>query len=242
MGPTILLTRPEAQSDALAETLRARGWTPLVAPMLTFETLTPPPGFDAQVKSAAALAFTSANGVRAFAAASDHRDAPVFAVGDATRAAAREAGFADVRSAAGDAAALERLIIEARPAGPILHVRGEDARGDLAERLSAAGLSAGEAALYRMRAADALPEAVRAALAAGAVSAAAFFSPRTASAFAELTLAAGLTPLPHLRAIAISAAAAAGLAPLGLGRVIVAERPDGPAMLDAIGAPDDQGA
>ena len=43
-----------------------------------------------------AVLFTSANGVRAFAAATTRRGFRAFAVGDATAAAARAAGFADV--------------------------------------------------------------------------------------------------------------------------------------------------
>ncbi|WP_415491802.1 uroporphyrinogen-III synthase, partial [Brevundimonas diminuta] len=44
---------------------------------------------------------------------------PVFAVGDATAEAARAAGFADVRSAAGDIHALARLIAAEAPPGPL---------------------------------------------------------------------------------------------------------------------------
>jgi uroporphyrinogen-III synthase len=58
----------------------------------------------------AALAFTSVNGVEAFARLSAERRSPVFAVGDRTARAAREAGFADVVSADGDVEALAALI------------------------------------------------------------------------------------------------------------------------------------
>jgi len=234
----ILLTRPQAQSEALAEPLRALGWTPLIAPMLTLEILPPPPGFEAMVETAGALAFTSANGVRAFEAASPRRESPVYAVGDATETAARETGFSATRSAAGDADALSRLIVSDPPDGPILHIRGEHGRGDLAARLNAVGIAATEAVLYAMRPADALPEEAAQALAAGRVQAASFYSPRTAHIFAALAKKANLAPLSAMRAVAISAAAAAPLESLGLRRISIADRPDGVAMLSAIGAPE----
>ncbi len=52
---------------------------------------------------AQAILATSANGVRALARRSRARDLPVFAVGPQTAEAAREAGFANVKSADGDA-------------------------------------------------------------------------------------------------------------------------------------------
>ena len=75
---------------------------------------------------AAGLLFTSANGVRAFAAASPRRDLPALAVGDATAAAARAAGFADVASAGGNVADLA-LLVRRRlepEAGALVHSRG----------------------------------------------------------------------------------------------------------------------
>lgn len=234
----ILLTRPQAQSEALAEALGARGWTPLIEPMLTFETLPPPPDFAAMMGNTAALAFTSANGVRAFATADGRRDLPVYAVGDATADAARATGFEAVRSAAGDADALAALILGDPPEGPLVHVRGAHGRGDLAARLREAGLKAQEIALYAMRAAHALPAETADAFSQGRVRAAAFYSPRTAGIFAELALSLGLSPLADVRAIAISAAAAEPLNPLGFKRVDISERPDAAAMLEAIGTPD----
>jgi uroporphyrinogen-III synthase len=67
-----------------------------------------------------ALAFTSANAVRAFAGLEARRDLPVFAVGGATAEAARAAGFGAVEDAAGDVQALADHLIARRP-GRILH-------------------------------------------------------------------------------------------------------------------------
>jgi uroporphyrinogen-III synthase len=58
------------------------------------------------VSGVGALAFTSVNGVEAFAARSAWRETRVFAVGAATAAAARAAGFADIVSSEGGVTAL----------------------------------------------------------------------------------------------------------------------------------------
>ncbi len=235
MAAKILLTRPQAQSEALAETLWRRGWITLIAPMLQFERLPAPTGFASSVEIACAIAFTSGNGVRAFADASPRRDRPVYAVGDATADTARAKGFGQVTSADGDAGALEALLKTASLSGPVLHARGEHGRGDLVSRLTEAEIDADEAILYAMRPASELPSEVARALSAEDIDAVVFYSPRTAKTFARLASEAGLAKLGSLRAIAISAATAQALLPLGLGRIDVALHPSGHAMLDAIG-------
>jgi uroporphyrinogen-III synthase len=84
------------------------GLPPLVDPLLAVVPLSPTIDLD----GVAALAFTSVNGVEAFARLSADRRRPVFAVGDRTARAAREAGFAEVASADGDVEALAALIAE----------------------------------------------------------------------------------------------------------------------------------
>ena len=97
--PRVWITRAEPGASRTAARLRDMGCEPLIQPLLAVEPLTPPlPDLD----RFAALAFTSANGVAAFAALTPRRDRPVFAVGEATAGAAREAGFVAVRSADGD--------------------------------------------------------------------------------------------------------------------------------------------
>src|SRR5262245_4293126 len=85
----ILLTRPREDTLALAEKLKARGHEILVEPMLEIRF-----AVDAAVDLASvrSLLFTSANGVRAFAAASKRRDLAALCVGDTTAAAARSLG------------------------------------------------------------------------------------------------------------------------------------------------------
>ena len=98
----VLITRPREDAEALAEALAVRGVEALVEPLLEIVPLNPG-DFDLAGVQAALL--TSANGARALAAATGLRDVPVLAVGEATAAAARAAGFAEVAVAGGDVAA-----------------------------------------------------------------------------------------------------------------------------------------
>jgi uroporphyrinogen-III synthase len=228
---TILLFRPEAQAAAFAAALEARfpgRFRPVPAPVFTIEPL--PVAID--LDGVQGLAFTSAHAVSAFAALGVATALPAWCVGAATAAAARAAGLAAV-SAGGDAAALVRLVAEAwRPgAGAVLHLRGRHAAGDLAGRLRDAGVPVRDLVVYDQPARP-VPPAARAALAGGA-DLLAFFSPRGARLFAAEARVAGW-PLGAAAAASISAATDAGLEGLGIGRRLVASRPDQPGMLAII--------
>ncbi len=143
----IWVTRAEPGAWATAERLRSRGHEPVVAPLLTVEPI-PDPQVD--LRGVGALAFTSANGVRAFAGACPERALRVFAVGSATASAAKAAGFKAVLSAEGDVAALaERIAARAREIqGSVLHPGALEPAGDLVGALRAAGMEARLLPLY----------------------------------------------------------------------------------------------
>ena len=106
----ILVTRPEPDNTTTVAALRAKGHIVLSAPMLRFEAV---PLQDDPDASYGAVIVTSANALRAIAGQSVLPmllDLPLFAVGDKTAEAARDAGFKKVFSADGDAAALRDLI------------------------------------------------------------------------------------------------------------------------------------
>ena len=128
---TILVTRPAPEAEATAALLAASGWTPLLAPMLRIRPLA-----GELPEDIAAIALTSGNAVPALPARL--QGVPVFAVGDATAARARAAGFTDIRSAGADAAALADVIVAEAPAGTVLLAvgegRGERLEDSLAER------------------------------------------------------------------------------------------------------------
>lgn len=234
----VLITRPAEDAGPLAQALEARGFNVLIEPLLHIRMLDGPAPDLAGVQ---ALAFTSANGVRALVHAAPDAPAagcPAFAVGPATTEAARVAGFADVISADGDVGALAELIAGRLDpeAGAVLHVAGSHRAGDLAGRIEAAGFHARRAVLYEAEAAEALSPETRAAIAAGEVGWVLIFSPRTAGLFVTLMQGAGLGALANAICLAaLSPAAAEAAAPLSWGEVRVAVAPRQDALLDALG-------
>ena len=174
-----------------------------------------------------ALAFTSRNGVDAFAGLSPERALPVFSVGDATADAARAHGFASVRSADGALADLADLLIaEAPGSGPgqgLVLVPGALApAGDLPALLA-----------NRVRA-RALP--VYEAVETGAAPPTGFDAVLIHSARAARALRA-LGPFSGEVAVALSAAAASGLGDGAGLEIRSAAAPDESALLEALGKP-----
>jgi uroporphyrinogen-III synthase len=202
------------------------GFEPLVAPLLALRFIS---GGEIDLTGMAALAFTSANGVAAFAARSRERGLPVFAVGGATAAAARDHGFAGVVSAGGDVAALAAVIAaHGGLTGEVLHPGPAEPAGDLVGDLAARGVRARAMAVYETAPCPPPPDA--AALIAGAV-AALVHSPKAAHALATHLAAC---PAPGLWAICLSPAVAAPLAGADLAAVRVAAEPAERALLDAL--------
>lgn len=231
MRPGALVTRPLADSHGLAEALEARGFAPLVEPMLTITFLdtTPPERHAYQ-----GVLATSANGVRALARLVSWRDLPVWAVGDSSARVARGLGFVTVQSASGDVAALADLVADrADPAaGPLLHVAASRLAGDLAGALASRGFAVEKAVLYEAEPAEDVSSALIAALDEGRLASALFFSPRTATTFVRLAKKRALgESLRRIKALALSAAVAEALAPLPWRAIEVAERPDQAALL-----------
>ncbi len=217
------VTRTEPGARATAERLAAMGHAPVVAPLLRIEPLAPVLDLD----GVAALTFTSPNGVEAFARLSPRRDLPVFAVGDATAAAAAAAGFAAARSAGGDVHDLTELIAGARPPGPVLHAGAREPAGDLVGALGRRGISARTVAVYA--AVPAPGEAGLQALAEGRLDGVLIHSPRAARRLVEAA--------PHARnlpAYCISPAATAPLIDAGFDRAVAAPFPDEASLLKLI--------
>jgi uroporphyrinogen-III synthase len=143
----IWITRAQPAADVTAERVRALGHEALVAPLLAVHLLDE---VQIDLSGVAALAFTSANGVRAFAEKSPERALRVFAVGAATAQAARAAGFRSVLSADGDVEALAEGIGLRRSElkGAVLHPGAAEPAGDLAGSLERHGVEARRLILY----------------------------------------------------------------------------------------------
>lgn len=228
--PILLLTRPEPQSRRFASEVRERvdALDVLVAPVLDIRQI----AFRAPAEAPAGLIFTSENGVEAFSAQSDLRALPVWCVGARTADAARARGFDDVTSAAddgGDAEGLLRLLLRQRPEGRLLHLRGAHARGDLAPRLTAAGIPCDATVVYDQVALPLSDTALRCLRGQRPVILP-LFSPRTALLCARNAE----TSTTALWPVAISAAAAKAWQDIRPEEPVIAARPDSAAMLDAL--------
>ncbi len=168
---------------------------------------------------------------------SDERALPLLAVGEATAARGREAGFARVESAGGNVEDLVRLAaaLLCPEAGRLLHVAGSEVAGDLAGGLGRCGFQVDRAVLYEARPAAALGAATVRAFTAGSVDFALFFSPRTAAIFARLAAASDIAAaMRSVTAISLSAAADAALGDLLCRERRIAERPDQSGLLTAL--------
>jgi uroporphyrinogen-III synthase len=231
----ILVTRPKEDAEETAATLRARGHSVLIAPLIEIRFLEGP---DISLDGIQAVLATSSNGVQALALRTMRRDVPLFAVGAQTARIARDAGFASVRSANGDARALaaETLVWAKPDAGVLLHAAGAETKGQLAEALGAAGLDVRTIALYDAVAVSTLPHEVVDALTKGNLDAVFLYSPRSAQIFSDCVVKARMVDrCAALTALCISPDAAARLASLDFRAVHVAPRPDQEALLALLG-------
>lgn len=235
----VLITRPREDAEPLAVALAARGIDSLIEPLMSVEFTGAGP---LDLDGVRALAATSANGVRAFAARDARRDLPVWAVGEATARAARAAGFSRVETAGGDVESLGEAIVGGREAnlGCVLHIAGTVSAGDLGGRLAAAGIAYRRAVLYRMRPAEAFSAATLRAFAEKALGGVALYSPRTGAIFAELVARHRLDAACRRQsAYCLSAAVARRVGRLGWARTLIAARPEQSAMVATIVADRD---
>lgn len=204
----VVITRPEPDASAFAEKCKAHGITPILSPLMEIEINRQP----VDLSGVGLIAITSANGARAIAAASERRDLPVFAVGEASADAAREAGFTKAHAAEGDVSALAELITTNRQAfqGDVLHVAGTHRAGDLVGALSEQGVTARREVLYETRDAASLsPEAIAALASDEPRLWVSLFSPRSADLFLALAEKAGVaTSLGNSRVACLSEAVA----------------------------------
>ncbi len=200
--------------------MTALGFAPVIAPLLAIR---PIPQAAPELTGIAALIFTSANGVAAFAALTPDRSRPVFTVGDATAQAARTAGFAQVQSASGDLDSLAALLIaKGAEVGPLLVPGALEPAGDLPALLR------GRVEVQTLPLYDAIGT--------NAEAPDAFDAVLVHSARAGRALAA-LGPFAGQLAVALSAAAADPLGDRSGLEICLALTPDETALLAALGNP-----
>jgi uroporphyrinogen-III synthase len=223
----IWITRAEPAADATAARVRERGHTPLVVPLLAVRMVEDP---QIDLSGVRALAFTSANGLRAFAQACADRTLQVFAVGAATAQAAREVGFRRVLSADGDVSALAEGIAARRGeiGGAVLHPGAAEVAGDLAGALERAGVEVRALTLYETVPVEPTPAQIDA-LAQADV--ALVHSAKGGRALAQVLAA---HPLPRLKVLGLSKAVLAPLAGTQVAALTSAPFPLEAALLNLI--------
>ena len=198
MTGTILVLRPQPGADETALRAQALGLTAIVAPLFGVGPLEweapDPAGFDA-------VMLTSANAARhAGDALTSFTGLPCYALGEATAAAAREAGFADIRVGPSDGAALLEMM-DMHGVTAAFHPCGLD-RTELGE----SEVRQVEIPVYAAEPVRRLPPEAAAAVREGAL--VLLHSPRASALFAELY--DGDRANVDLAAISAATAAAAG--------------------------------
>jgi len=215
----LIMTRPRSASQAFLVLLPApvrAMFRPITSPLIEIVRL------DASVTLSGddGVIFSSANGVHA---APDGDGRAAFCIGPATTHAAKQRGWAAEQSGT-DADSLVATLIATRPGRRLVHLSGTHTRGDIAARLSAAGLTAEHIALYDQRLRGLTPEAAQVISSAPLV-VVPLFSPRTAAQFARI---APRTSSVH--AVALSPAVAGALDGALLSGLTIATHPNAQAM------------
>jgi len=225
----ILVTRPEADALRTAKRLKALGHEAVVDPLLKIEAME----FEPMTGRFEGVVITSTNAIRAVneKTIAALRPLPLYAVGVQSRDAAREAGFQDVKSGGGDAAALALLLRNSFPSGArLLYLAGAARAQDLAALVKNAGIEIEMRVVYRAVPAERLGEDTIAYLRGGKIGAVLHYSRRSARNFAALTEKEKLLPEARaLRHLYISAIAASPLESADF-RVEVAHEPNEDAL------------
>jgi len=215
----LLVTRPEPDATREAETLRARGHEPVLAPLLKIEFIEDVP---LNLNGAQAIVITSRNALRALGSHPERDKAielPLFAVGEATAWAARQMGFTEVMIGPGTGAGLPPIICTERhpDQGPLVHIGAEKVAFDLKGALEEDGFDLRRVVLYRSHPVEELSEDVVDGLKRGGFDGVLLMSPRTARAFARLVERYALvTQVKGLVCYCLSKAIAEAVVPLGV--------------------------
>ena len=220
------MTRPRAASERFLAQLPARLQSRVkvvYSPLLDISPISRP----VDTTGIKGLIFSSANGVNAAASQGVPRDLPAFCVGPVTTETARNAGW-NARMSGETAEEFVAKLLQERPQSPLLHLRGEHSRGNVAERLTELGLAVREQPIYQQHLLRLTPEATAVAEGSELVIAP-LFSPRTARQFANAW--SGQAPL---LIAAISESTAEPLENLTVARLRIAKRPTPKKMRKAV--------
>ncbi|MFT6676862.1 MAG: uroporphyrinogen-III synthase [Sulfitobacter sp.] len=223
--PSLLLTRPRHSAERVLARLNPAalaGWDVVISPLLAIIPLE----FSADQTPVTAAVFSSAN---ALAFVPDGGGRPAYCVGEQTSAAAQARGWRVKITAQTADDLADGLIAQMQDdQGPLTHFAGRHRRGDIAQRLTAAGLPTQVIEVYDQQLHH-LSTAAQARVQGRARVLVPLFSPRTAGHFA-----AELINPQNVLVLAMSSAVADALGEVPDIMVQIAPAPTGKEMLNAL--------
>lgn len=238
----VLVTRPAKSASRTCGKLRALGHMPFCLPMFTPEHDPEAARLALQDKALqdkhrAVIAITSAEAARVLQdlpLPDVLRSLPLFCVGEATAAAARQAGFANVVSGPGNGHDLAEVIADRLPdrTGTVLYLAGIPRASTFERELLAHGIRFQTHEIYRMTERQYTPEQFEEKIVQARPDAILFYSRATADAFfrhdvAPIFATQGLAP----SFLCLSPHVSDGMASPFRPQTLVAETPDEPALL-----------
>lgn len=229
MPVPILVTRPQPGAAVTAKRLAHLGFQPVLSPLLRVETFArtlPAP------ENLRGVLIASQQAIPALPA--DYHALPLYAVGDATAAAARAEGFTQVESAGGKAEDLAALIIRELPRDglPLLLATGANQGDRLKTILQAFGFEVLKEEVYAAHSVVTLPPPAASLLSSGESGWVLLFSRETALCFQRVCIAARLTDeLRRFKLAAISPVVADAVKGLSWAAIHVAMQPTEKAVL-----------
>jgi uroporphyrinogen-III synthase len=231
----VLVTRPQPGATETAARLAALGYEPILLPLTEVRWL--PVAAGDLPASADAVVATSANALRHLPPeiARSFAQQPFYAVGKATAAAARRAGFAHVEDGDGDAAALAGAIEAKMPSGSsILYLCGRVRLPDFERKLAEAGMSVAAVETYDTVAAPPSLDALEAAIGPRPIDAILLHSAATAEVLVAALAELAPRLAPRVRFICLSARIAAALDQDLPGAISIAAEPTEAALVSEL--------
>lgn len=232
---SILVTRPQPVADEFAEKLRREGFQTYIAPLMEYVEVK---GALGDLSVYQACVFTSAQAVQVFCKKTDDRHLPALVVGEATARAARQAGFAQVYSAEGDASTMIALIgdrVKSMSLKKVIHPCSDDTPNDIAKAVTRLGVKMVMKVIYKANFITEFPDDVMQALRRNGIDTITLFSARSAANFVKILCRKEWRGVSaKLNVVCISKRVADKLKPLPWHTVSVAAQPHTEAMLETL--------
>jgi uroporphyrinogen-III synthase len=228
MNTKALITRPITEAEKLSPLVLARGYDPLLNPLLDIRPLTTP----LPQENVSALVFTSATAISHIPNGLD-RALPVYCVGAHTAEAARQAGFANIAGIAPTVPVLLPILKGLPEETALLYPSAREPAHDLTALLGPHGINVKHWPVYETGFLPLAPATIHL-LSRGEVRWILLFSARTAEA---LKTALPLNYRDWSGKVGIAAISEAAMAPvgaLGWGRLACALEPTASGVLDCL--------